>query len=279
LADIGFYGVSRKIGGATVPHFRVLMGGEWENNGATYGLTIGAVPSKRIPEFIDHVTQKYLAGRQQGERFKDYVARIGKKALKEMVDAFSAVPPYSVDRSLYSDWRDPREFTISDITTGECAGEVVPQIEFDLQAAEQRNFEAQVHLEQGEFQKADETAYQSMLIAAKGLVRMQMWDISDNADRIVAEFKARFYDTQLFQSPDAGQYAGGKFALYLLNRHIDKDRTFAADKARHLIEEAQLFIEAAYSCYQRISEQQAKAKAKMKASFDLPVAEAEEATT
>ena len=136
-----------------------------------------------------------------------------------------------------------------------------------------------VHLEQGEFQKADETAYQSMLIAAKGLVRMQMWDISDNPDRVVAEFKARFYDTQLFQSPDAGQYAGGKFALYLLNRHIDKDPTFAADKARHLIEEAQLFIEAAYSCYQRISEQQAKAKAKLKASFDLPVAEAEEATT
>jgi sulfite reductase (ferredoxin) len=274
LADIGFYGVSRKIGGATVPHFRVLMGGEWGNNGATYGLTIGAVPSKRIPEFIDHVTQRYVAERREGERFKDYVARIGKKALKQMVDAFSSVPPYALDRTLYSDWRDPREFTTSDITTGECAGEVVPQIEFDLQAAEQRNFEAQVHLEQSEFQKADETAYQSMLIAARGLVRTQLWDCSDDPDQIVAEFKTRFYDTQLFQSPDAGQYAGGKFALYLLNRHADKDRVFAADKARHLVEEAQLFIEAAYGYYQRMSEQQAKAKA----SFDLPVAEAEEAT-
>jgi sulfite reductase (ferredoxin) len=260
LADIGFYGVSRKIGGATVPHFRVLMGGEWENNGATYGLTIGAVPSKRIPEFIDHVTARYLAERQPGERFKDYVARIGKKALKEMVDAFSSVPPYAVDRSLYSDWRDPREFTISDITTGECAGEVVPQIEFDLQAAEQRNFEAQIHLEQSEFQKADEAAYQSMLIAARGLVRTQLWDLADDADRIVAEFKRRFYDTQLFQSPAAGQYAGGKFALYLLNRHADKQRTFAADRARHLVEEAQLFIEAAYGCHQRMSEQQAGAR-------------------
>ena len=224
LADIGFYGVSRKIGGATVPHFRVLMGGEWENNGATYGLTIGAVPSKRIPEFIDHVTPRYVAERQHGERFKDYVGRIGKKALKEMVDAFSAVPPYAVDRSLYSDWRDPREFTTSDITTGECAGEVVLQIEFDLQAAEQRNFEAQIHLEQGEIQKADEAAYQSMLIAAKGLVRTQLWDLPDDPDRIVAEFRTRFYETQLFQSPDAGQYAGGKFALYLLNRHADRDR-------------------------------------------------------
>jgi sulfite reductase (ferredoxin) len=276
LADIGFYGVSRKIGGATVPHFRVLMGGEWENNGATYGLTIGAVPSKRIPEFIDHVTQKYLAGRQPGERFKDYCARIGKKALKEMVDAFSAVPAYAVDRTLYSDWRDPREFTISDITTGECAGEVVPQVEFDLQAAEQRNFEAQIYLEQNEVRKADETAYQSMLVAARGLVRTQLWDLPEDADRTVAEFKTRFYDTQLFQSPDAGQYAGGKFALYLINRHADKERVFSVEKARHLIEEAQLFIEAAYGYYQRMTEQQAQAKA---ASFGAFAPAEAEATT
>ena len=260
LADIGFYGVSRKIGGATVPHFRVLMGGEWENNGATYGLTIGAVPSKRIPEFIDHVTARYVAERRPGERFKDYVTRIGKKALKEMVDAFAAVPPYAQDRSFYSDWRDPREFTTADITTGECAGEVVPQIEFDLQAAEQRNFEAQVQLEQGEVEKADETAYHSMLIAARGLVRTEFWDLPDEPDRIISEFRTRFYDTQLFQSPDAGQYAGGKFALYLLNRHADRDRLFTAERARHLIEEAQLFIEAAYGCYQRLSEQQVRAK-------------------
>jgi len=271
LADIGFYGVSRKIGGATVPHFRVLMGGEWENNGATYGLTIGAVPSKRIPEFIDHVTQRYVAERQPDERFKAYVTRIGKKALKEMVDAFASVPPYAVDRTLYSDWRDPREFTIADITTGECAGEVVLQIEFDLQAAEQRNFEAQVYLEQGEIAKADEAAYQSMLIAARGLVRTQFWDLPDDPERIVSEFRTRFYETQLFQSPDAGQYAGGKFALYLLNRHADRNRTFTADKARHLVEEAQLFIEAAYSCHQRLTERSAQARSGAEA---LAVAEA-----
>jgi sulfite reductase (ferredoxin) len=259
LADIGFYGVSRKVGGTAVPHFRVLMGGEWENNGATYGLTLGAVPSKRIPEFIDHVLQQYLAKRQDGERFKDFVGRVGKKALKEMIDKFSAVPAYAVDRTLYSDWRDPREFTISDITTGECAGEVVPQIEFDLQAAEQRNFGAQIHLEQNEFRQADEAAYQSMLIAARGLVRTQLWDASEDPDQVVAEFRTRFYDTQLFQSPDAGQYAGGKFALYLLNRHADKDRVFDAENARHLVEEAQLFIEAAYGYYQRMDAKKAPA--------------------
>ncbi len=135
----------------------------------------------------------------------------------------------------------------------------MPQIEFDLQAAEQRNFEAQIQLEQNEFQKADETAYQSMLIAARGLVRTQLWDASEDPDQVVAEFKTRFYDTQLFQSPDAGQYAGGKFALYLLNRHAAKNRVFDAQNARHLVEEAQLFIEAAYGYYQRLDAKKAPA--------------------
>jgi|HigsolmetaGSP11D_1036233.scaffolds.fasta_scaffold00761_10 Sulfite reductase, beta subunit (hemoprotein) len=271
LADIGFYGVSRKVGGTTVPHFRVLLGGQWENNGAAYGQTIGGIPSKRVPEFIDRISAKYLEERQEGERFRDYVNRLGKKALKELVDEFATVPPYAVDRSYYSDWRDPREFTISDIGTGECAGAVVPRIEFDLQAAEQRVFEASVYLDEGDYRKADEAAYQSMLIAAAGLVRTQLWDIADDPDQIVAEFKARFYDTQLFQSKDAGQYAGGKFAQYLFNRHADKDRAFTADKARRLVEEAQLFIEAAYGCHHRLQEQQSQAMA----AFGAPTAPAE----
>ncbi len=253
LADIGFYGVSRTIGGAKVPHFRVLMGGQWDNNAGSYGLTIGPVPSKRVPEFVDRMTQKYLEEREGEESFREYSKRIGKKALKKIVDEFSEVPPYSVDPSLYSDWRDPREFTISDITTGECAGEVVPKIQFDLQAAEQRCFDAQIHLEENDFRKADEAAYAAMLQAAQGLVRTQLWDIEDDPDRIVNEFKARFYDTQLFQGKDAGQYAGGKFALYLLSRHEDVDRQFSADNARHLIEEAQLFIEAAYAFNDRMA--------------------------
>ena len=253
LADIGFYGVSRKIGGAAVPHFRVLLGGEWENNGATYGLTIGPVPSKRVPEFVDRVLEKYLAERHEGEHFRDYTNRVGKKALKELVDEFAAVPPYTVDRSFYSDWRDPREFTIGDIGTGECAGAVVPRVEFELQAAEQRSFEASLYLEQQDFQQADEAAYSAMLLAAKGLVSTQVWDIDDNAERIVSEFRQRFYDTQLFQSQSAGQYAGGKFAQFLFARHADAHRAFNLDNARHLIEEAQLFIEAAYDCNARLS--------------------------
>ena len=33
VADLGFYGVSRKMSGYAVPHFQVVLGGEWDNNG------------------------------------------------------------------------------------------------------------------------------------------------------------------------------------------------------------------------------------------------------
>ncbi|MDZ7735626.1 MAG: hypothetical protein U5P41_05630 [Gammaproteobacteria bacterium] len=79
LADLGFYGVSRKVGGTTVPHFRVVLGGQWENNGGSYGITIGAVPSKRVPDFIDEITDRYLKEREgDKEDFQAFIQRIRK---------------------------------------------------------------------------------------------------------------------------------------------------------------------------------------------------------
>src|SRR6266705_348737 len=46
VADLGFYGVSRKIAVYAVPHFQVVLGGQWEKNAGPYGLPVVAVPSK-----------------------------------------------------------------------------------------------------------------------------------------------------------------------------------------------------------------------------------------
>ena len=251
IADIGFYGVSRKMGGTTVPHFRVVLGGQWENNAASYGLTIGAVPSKRVPEFVDRLTGRYVTERVDGESFQGYVERIGKPALKALVDEFGEVPAFEVDASLYSDWRDPRIFTISDLTKGECAGEVVSRVAFDLQAAERLAFEAQLLLDQGEHRKADDAAYDAMLEAARGLLRTRLAGSPPDADALVQAFREHFCDTQLFYD----RYAGAKFAQYLLRRHEDRERDYAPEAARHLVKEAELFIEAAHACHARMLEQ------------------------
>jgi sulfite reductase (ferredoxin) len=252
ISDIGFYGVSRKIGGTTVPHFQVVLGGKWQENAASYGLAIGAVPSKKIPQFLDAITDQYVADREKGESFQDYIARVGKKELKKLLNAHSDVPPYEEDRTCYSDWRDPREFTIADLGQGECAGEVVERIDFDLQAAERVAFEAQCLLDDGSFEAADQRAYQAMLDAARALVKLQYHDVSDDPAMVIAEFKSRFYDTELFFD----KFAGGKFANYLFKRHDEQgDRAYNSEAAHHLVEESQLFIEAAHTCHGRLLEE------------------------
>ncbi|MCZ6675260.1 MAG: nitrite/sulfite reductase, partial [Verrucomicrobia bacterium] len=267
LADLGFYGVSRNKGGTTVPHFRVVLGGQWQENGGSYGLAIGVVPSKRIPDFIDRITVMYLQERDKGEHFREFVQRIGKKELKKVVDEFTKVPPYELDRSYYSDWGDPREFTLSDLGVGECAGEIVSMIDFDLQAAERLYFEAQLAFDEEDFQKADETSYGAMLEAARGLVHTQLQDISHDPDLIIKEFRQRFFDTGLFQD----KYAGGKFAAYLFHRHENKQRDFSHDQARYLLEETQLFIEAAHACNARLLEQASAAARALSDKLKSPV--------
>jgi sulfite reductase (ferredoxin) len=249
VADLGFYGVSRKMSGYAVPHFQVVLGGEWENNGASYGLPVIAIPSKNIPAVVSRLTDRYAANRKDGETFKDFVGRTGKVELKKMLEDLARPPADASDRSFFQDWGDPREYTIADIGMGECAGEVVSSVEFDLAAAERELFEAQVALEGSEIEQAGKKAYGSMVVAAKALVKIESSNVADDPALIVREFRARFYDTQKFFDP----FAGGKFAHYLFTAQEKSGEPYTRDSARYLIDEAQLFIDAAHSCYNRIS--------------------------
>ncbi|HZT70958.1 MAG TPA: nitrite/sulfite reductase [Terriglobia bacterium] len=243
LADLGFYGVSRKMAGLAVPHFQVVLGGEWEHNAGSYGLPVAAVPSKNIPEVVVRLTERYVADRRSGESFKDFIKRIGKGEIKKLLEDLTRPPADQRDRSFFRDWGDPREYTLDDMGIGECAGEVISSSDFDLAAAERQLFEAQVALEKGEIEKAGRTAYQSMLSAAKALVKTELESVPNDPDRIVGEFRKRFYDTQKFFDP----YAGGKFAQYLFGAHEKAGQPYTEDSARFLIDEAQLFIDACHN--------------------------------
>jgi sulfite reductase (ferredoxin) len=246
VADLGFYGVSRKIAGHAVPHFQVVLGGQWEQNAGSYGLPIVAVPSKNIPKVVSRLTERYLADRQAGEVFNDFVKRTGKAELKNMLDDLTRPP--TGDRSFFSDWGDVREYTLGDMGDGECAGEVVSLVEFGLAAAERELFEAQLAFEKGGAAQAGAAAYHSMLSAAKALVQVENQNIGNNPDQIVAEFRQRYYDTKLFFDP----FAGGKFAGYLFSAHEKSGQPYTEESSRYLIDEAQLFIDAAHSCNNRL---------------------------
>ena len=144
---------------------------------------------------------------------------------------------------------DAREFTIGDLGVGECAGEVVSLFGIEVVRAESQAFDAQCALDEEDFVEAEALAYRAMVSAARALVRMDYIDVTEEPSDVVAEFKKRFFDTELFFD----KYAKGKFGSYLLRRHDEGPGASGRDQAAARVEEALLFIEAAHACEARAS--------------------------
>ncbi|HIF33554.1 MAG TPA: nitrite/sulfite reductase [Planctomycetaceae bacterium] len=249
VADIGFYGVSRTVNGFKVPHFQVVLGGQWEENAGSYGLPVVAIPSKRIPDALERITEFYMRQREAEEPFAKFVKRVGKVKIRAVLDDLTQnLPKPETNPDFYADWADPRQYSLGDIGKGECAGEVVTQYEFQMTSAERMVFNSQVKLEDHDVQAAGDSAYQAMITAAKALVQIQYDDVTGDPDEVVEEFKDRYFDTNVFLDP----FAGPKFANYFFAAHQSAGREFSDDSAHVLIEEAQLFIEAVHTCYNKI---------------------------
>lgn len=251
LSDIGFFGTNRKIGGYVVPHFQMLLGGESQNNGESYGINTMPVPSKAVPDVIEYLTKMYLQEKNDEEIFRDYVERVGKVYLKKNLEHLTKIPAYDQDKSYYVDWADVREFSIADKGIGECAGEIVGLADFGLQTAEREVFEAQVKLDEKDYKTSANMSYQSMLRASQALIKHFNPDISNDPEEVMGEFKQRIFNSGTFN--DISQ--GDKFAKYYFKHHEEKDKIVDAEQAEIRLREAQLFIEAAHSCNLKLSKQ------------------------
>jgi sulfite reductase (ferredoxin) len=251
VADIGFYGNSRgSADGRQVPHFQVVLGGQREDNAARYGKGVGAVPSKRAPEVVDALTEAYVQGREPGETFQQWGDRLGKRALRGLLEPFMTVPSFDEDPEVFVDFSDARQYTVGDMGVGECAGEVVSLFGIEVVKAESEVFDAQIALdEEHEPEQAEGLAYRAMLSAARALVRTEHIDVTEDPDDIVAEWQRRFFDTERFFD----RFAKGKFGRYLLDLHEDPAPSGDPAVAARRIEEAQQFIDAAHSCHARVT--------------------------
>ncbi|MBI2340142.1 MAG: nitrite/sulfite reductase [Deltaproteobacteria bacterium] len=252
IADIGFYGVSRKVGNYVVPHFQLILGGQWTENAASYGMAVVGIPSKNIPAVVDRLGEMYVKGRQGDEKFQAFIQRVEKIQLKKALEDLTVVPSHDENPSFYVDWGDVREYTISDIGKGECAGEVVSLTDFGLKAADRELFEAQVQFEAGNLEKTASLAFHAMATAAQGLIKGQNPDVSNDPEKIIIEFKTRFCDTEIFYD----RFARDQFANYLFRAQAEGPAGLNKEKTQQRIEEAQLFIDAAYNCHARMSMEQ-----------------------
>lgn len=249
IADIGFFGNSRRAGTRKVPHFQLVLGGQWEENAGSFGMAVGAIPARRVPDVLDLITNRYANERERSETFQQWIARLGKQEIRTMLEPFIKLPEFEDNPELFTDWGDARVYSINDIGVGECAGEVVSLFSIEIAQAEAQHFDALVALDDANYQKADEDAYRSMVLAARALVRVRYLNVGQDTDRIVEEFRKRFYDTELFFD----KYAKGKFAHFFFDRHENPPAAYTRESAYRIIEEARLFIEACHACEARLS--------------------------
>jgi sulfite reductase (ferredoxin) len=227
----------------------MVLGGQFSENGGSYGLPVGGIASKAIPAVIDKLLDMYLKGKTKGEGFRAWVERTGKGVIMQGVADVAAVPAYDVDKSYYTDWGSVREYNVKDKGMGECAGEVVSLTDFGLKAADREAFEAQLKFDAGEIQVAGDRAYKAMLLAAQGLVKAFNIDISDDPEKVMAEFKERFVESKLFLDP----IAGPTYAHYYFHAHDERNARLDKEKAGRRLKEATIFIEAAHNCNLRMS--------------------------
>ncbi|WP_448565863.1 nitrite/sulfite reductase, partial [Thermus sp.] len=121
IADLGFYGSSRKVGDREVPHYVLLLGGRTREGEARFGQVVGRVPARRVPEAVERVLRRYLEERRSGESFPAYLDRVGAASFKPLLQDLQEVPPYEEAPEFYQDLGAEGEAFSVQLGRGECA--------------------------------------------------------------------------------------------------------------------------------------------------------------
>ncbi|HTR39262.1 MAG TPA: nitrite/sulfite reductase [Bryobacteraceae bacterium] len=119
IGDIGFYGNARKIDGKEVPYYQMLLGGGYDDAGMMrFGTAVQSIPARLAPQAVRRVLDHFVANRQNGETFRDYVLRNKVETFRLMTN--DLVKPAETFPEIYRDWGDDVEYSLQ-LGRGECA--------------------------------------------------------------------------------------------------------------------------------------------------------------
>jgi sulfite reductase (ferredoxin) len=122
IANIDFYGASIRAGDHTIPAYVAHIGGNFENGDIVYGQRLKVrLPAKRAPEAVERWIRLYEAGRQDGEVFNDFAARVGAQAFEDAVRDLALPVEFGLETmDQFIDWTKSSPFVVQR-GEGECA--------------------------------------------------------------------------------------------------------------------------------------------------------------
>jgi sulfite reductase beta subunit-like hemoprotein len=119
IGTFGFFGNVRKVDGKDSPHFQMLIGGGLDEKGASFGRTIGRVPSRRAHLAVQAFVAKYRAERQDGQSLEAWLKALDLAAAKKVLEPFTEVA--SGDPELFKDNGSEEPFKFAGVGASECA--------------------------------------------------------------------------------------------------------------------------------------------------------------
>ncbi|WP_298248248.1 HEPN domain-containing protein [uncultured Christiangramia sp.] len=229
MAEIGFQGMSIKVGKTVAPALQVLLGGGTLGNGqGKFADKLVKVPSKRGPEALRIILNDFEASSEAQEKFVEYYDRKEKTyfydLLKDLADTSN------ISENEFVDWGHETPY-IKAVGVGECAGVVIDLIATLLFESEEKIDNAKSALKRKDWADSIYHAYTSIVNSAKALLLAE--DVKTNTQAgIIAQFDELFVETGKIDLATTF-----KEFTYQLNQHEPSE-----DFARKYLEDAQLFL-------------------------------------
>ncbi|MFO7720637.1 MAG: HEPN domain-containing protein [Gillisia sp.] len=192
MAEIGFQGMSIKVGKTVAPALQVLLGGGTLGNGqGRFSDKVIKVPSKRGPQALRILLDDFETESSSEEKFITYYDRKGKNyfygLLKELSDTSN------LTENEFVDWGHKEDYIVA-VGVGECAGVVIDLIATLLFESEEKIDNAKSALERKAWADGIYHAYTSIVNSAKALLLSE--DVSTNTQAgIIAQFDEFFVET------------------------------------------------------------------------------------
>lgn len=120
IADIGFHGAARKIGGKAMPVYQLHIGGGVDERGARFGAQVVKIPAKRVPAALLHLIDAHAAQRRDGEGFGAWLGRLSADEIKALTRDFTDIDPAVAKDDEYLDFDAQNGFVV-ETKAGECA--------------------------------------------------------------------------------------------------------------------------------------------------------------
>jgi sulfite reductase (NADPH) hemoprotein beta-component len=120
IAGIGFQGSVRKLGARVVPQYFLMVGGGFDEQGASFAQLVAKIPARRAATAVERLITLYRNERAEGEAPDAFFRRTDRERLHGLVADLEHLAPDEATAEDFVDLGEEHEFR-PDVRDGECA--------------------------------------------------------------------------------------------------------------------------------------------------------------